>query len=686
MGQTRNMLEAIRSARGDRPLGLSFLWLSGLVVVAAILYISLMAQNVSTASAQPGSVAALGPTASPSPTPTASPRASAVFKEQATDPTWPTMVPTGTITPAMQATPTASPLPSPSSPGILAIEGLWGTQQACSEPLADPENSIDLAFNDATASCGPFGNGSTWAYTAMEDTSFASIAQAILEIRFYVSGWSNDSLAIEANNGSGWQVVAVFDGSAPPPLSLQTRSYDLSAMFSTPAEVNAAQVRFIGEERGTPDDYSIHLDEARLSVFDAVPLPTPVPTLPPLPTPTLAPPSPTQIPGPDDPHVAYAATTASCAACHRTHTAPGRELRKAWPEESVCFACHSAGGPGTDVQTAFDSVTNTETAFFKHDVAATSGVHRSAEGDATDYSVSNRHVECEDCHEPHEATRAESSPPARQPEINWTSGVDPLWTAGGAPTGYSWLPQAEREYQVCFKCHSSFTSLPTYLPDGWNGTTYVADGLPKLTLSSPDQVPDSRDMAQEFNPYNASFHPVAAQGRNQSIPVGAFVPGWSSASLVYCSDCHSNPGPSGPHASPLLHLLLGGADYQTAASDSPQTTGAELCTACHDQEDYAGNGPDSNFRRGNRNLHGQHADDATCYLCHDSHGSEQLHLLNMDTSIIDGSRTYLLPGYDGQPTDSQSFWQISPDWTEKACWLACHGHDHTGSTYPNLTD
>jgi hypothetical protein len=270
--------------------------------------------------------------------------------------------------------------------------------------------------------------------------------------------------------------------------------------------------------------------------------------------------------------------------------------------------------------------------------------------------------------------------------MNWTSGVDPLWAASGAPSGYSWLPQAEREYQVCLKCHASFTSLPTYAPAGWDGTTYVADGLPKLTATTGEQIPDSRDMAQEFNPYNASFHPVAAQGRNQGIPEGAFVPGWSAASLVYCSDCHSNASSGAPHGSALLHLLSGQADYQTAASSSPRSAGGELCFDCHDREDYVANGSDSNFRRGNRNLHGQHADDATCYLCHDSHGSEQRHLLNLDTTALNGTSTYLLPGYDGLPTNSQTFWQISPDGSEKNCWLVCHSHDHTSSPYPNLVD
>jgi hypothetical protein len=73
-------------------------------------------------------------------------------------------------------------------------------------------------------------------------------------------------------------------------------------------------------------------------------------------------------------------------------------------------------------------------------------------------------------------------------------------------------------------------------------------------------------------------------------------------------------------------------------------------------------------------------------MCHDTHGSEQLHLLNLDTSIEGSSATHFLPGYDGAPTNSQTFWQISPDGSEKTCWLVCHGHDHSSSSYPNLGD
>lgn len=438
----------------------------------------------------------------------------------------------------------------------------------------------------------------------------------------------------------------------------------------------------------------------------APPTPTPAPTgawvtasaappvvgqQPPLPTPTAPPPLPTEEPLPGNPHGEYGVTTSACAGCHRAHTAGGAALRKAWPEETLCFSCHSAAGPGTDVESAFAAVANTATRFFKHDVAATNGVHRVGEGEGSDFGGANRHVECEDCHDPHGSARGDTTAPWQQREMDQTPGVDPLWVAPGAPVGYTWLAEAEREYQVCFKCHSSFTELPAYVPDGWDGRAYVPDGLRKLTYTGSSQVPDHRDLALEFNPYGESFHPVVTQGRNRSIPAGSFVNGWTAASMVYCTDCHTNADPAaggdGPHGSPLLHLLAGESDYQTADPDSPsQAGGGALCFDCHDAEDYTGRGTETNFSNNRANLHRRHASNGTCYLCHDTHGSEQLHLLNLDSSIETSSDTYFLPGYDGLPTNSQTFWQISPDGSAKTCWLVCHGHDHSRSAYPNVWD
>ena len=419
-----------------------------------------------------------------------------------------------------------------------------------------------------------------------------------------------------------------------------------------------------------------------------VPSPTPTPTLTPTispgnplveyplaPTSAITPPGPTSTPLTADPHVYYNATTDSCAGCHRDHTASGLVIRQSWPEEQVCFTCHTAGGSGTNIQPAFTSYTNTATRIFKHDIYAVNGVHSFSESAGGSFGGANRHVECEDCHEPHDATRGSTNPPALQAEMYAASGIDPQWADGGPPVSYSWMSQAEREYQVCFKCHSGFTPLPAYQPDGWNGSTYVTNGLFKLDTSNTRQKPDYRDLAIEFNPNSASFHPVVAQGRNQSIPSGSFVNGWSQTSLTYCSDCHNNANSGaqgvGPHGSPRLHILDQPSNYTTVDNNIRPASG-EICFKCHNYNTYVNNGVGSNtlFRKGSDNLHTKHTSEqrASCYVCHDTHGSEQLHLINFDTSRVT---------ITGTNRDSQNAWELVGN--TRTCYLACHGKSHGSS-------
>jgi predicted CXXCH cytochrome family protein len=476
-----------------------------------------------------------------------------------------------------------------------------------------------------------------------------------------------------------------------------------SAAYVNPAHVNAPPVQIIAisppVEAISSDTGGENDDEFKTSI-PPTPVGTPtsgdtgVDAFAPVPTPTAPAPVPTSVPSTDNPHVDYNATTASCAACHRGHTAADTTLRREVPEEETCFACHTSSGSGTDVEAAFTQ-TNTATRIFQHDIYATNGVHTLFESAGINFGGTNRHIECEDCHEPHEATRGTTNAPFLQREMNEVSGVDPVWAAEGVPASYTWLNDAEREYQVCFKCHSGFTTLPTYAPEGWQitdstgGGQYISDGLNKLTSTNAEQINDSRDLAEEFNPYNASFHPVVVQGRNTAIPAGAFVSGWSTTSMVYCSDCHANADPSsggdGPHGSTLLHLLDGDSNYQTVvdptgATYAPQND--ELCFKCHTYEAYAISSTVgitlTNFSDGFRgNLHGFHVGGegnfaTPCYSCHDTHGSEQEHLLNFDTRIANpnGNNIY----------DSQTAWTWNG--TRGTCFVLCHTAGHgVGRSY-----
>ncbi|MBI5839778.1 MAG: S8 family serine peptidase [Chloroflexi bacterium] len=584
-----------------------------------------------------------------------------------------------------------SPTPDSDSSGVwaLATQNLWGTAQSVANcTLANAANSIDLAFNNAVATCaGNFGTGN-WTYTAVQDTTLTSVVSATLEYRFYITGWVDDRIDLEVsnNNGANWTRIARFQTGSPPPTVLTTLSYNVTTNYTTPAQANNARFRLRGTQvNGGTDTITIYLDEARLIVSDVIPTPT---AFPPQPTPTLPARAATAIPGVSDPHVDYTATSDDCAGCHRSHTATGIVLRWTWPEEQVCFTCHTAGGTGTNIQPAFTLYTNTATSIFKHDAAGTNGVHRVGQNSGVSFSGLNRHIECEDCHEPHESTRdsvaGTTIPPMIQPEMYYTSGVNPTWTGPGAPSAFVWMDQAQREFQVCFKCHSTFTTLPTYQPDGWNGAVIAANGLRKLTSVNASQILDSRDLAQEFNPNHASFHPVIAQGRNTVIPAGGFVPSWSANSMVYCSDCHTNASQPtngyGPHGSPRLHILFGANEYSTVDSNRVNLLGdGEICFRCHKKTTYA---PTSNmesvntrFHNGTMNLHelhsgGPNGESAPCYVCHDSHGSEQQRLINFDTATVTINAGYT----------SQSAWVWNG--TTGTCFIACHGTSHNaGKSY-----
>ena len=613
--------------------------------------------------------------------------------------------------------PTPTPWIVPTSTtggGVIAMasQDLWGAAQSSSGayPITSPANSIDKAFNDLTASItGTFATTSAnnWTFTAIDDTTLSAVVSAELDLRYYMTGWVNDSYYIQVFDNTnpsclgGWctvytlQFVSAPPAGGPPSSTLTTLTIPVTSVLNTVSRVNAAQVRITGSNltAGVADNITLYIDEVRLRILDAFP-PTATPTSTPvfIPTATL-PPSRwmTATPIAGEPHNHFAAAADECASCHRGHTAQGFGLRRSASEEQICFDCHQAGNPLiTDVQTAFTSKSNTATRFFSHGVSSTSNIHLASESAGASFGLTNRHIECEDCHSPHTTARTDPSgslsAPAIQQEMFGVSGVDAVWTASNQAGTLTFMPAAEREYQNCFKCHSSYTTQPTYRPDGYRaGTGYIPNGLFKLDNSTGSQVPDSRDLAREFNSYQVSFHPVAALGRNRSIPSGSFVSGWSVDSMVYCSDCHQNAvaptNGKGPHGSPLLHLLdgslAGSAEYITSTDPALSCApggcpsihdSGELCFKCHQFNTYSSgsNSPaTTNFRNGTENLHAFHAF-GSCYTCHDSHGSEQDRLINFDTSIVTL----------GVGSTSQNSWQYDYATSTGTCFVACHDGDH----------
>lgn len=594
---------------------------------------------------------------------------------------------------------------------IQASQDLWGLTQSSTYAITNPSNSIDSAFNDLVgSSTGPYGGAlsRTWTISSIGDTSLSSVALTTLDIRFYITGWVDDYLYIQVYDSSSqacastWCTIITLQPNPTnaaqmiPPSSLTTVTINVTNILNSVTKVNNARVRITGSGNvgAIADNITINLDEVRLNVLDVLP-PTPTPTSTPIfiPTSTLPPTRAiTATPMVDEPHNNFmASSTDFCASCHRTHSAQSVILRSQTGEEQICYSCHTSGGPGINVGTSFLSNPNTSTRYFSHPISSKVNVHLPEENMGASFGGVNRHVECEDCHDPHSTARTDPSgsiqAPSIQQEMFNVVGVDPSWAAIGAPTAFNWLNNSEREYQVCMKCHSSFTNLSTYIPDGygWTDTSltigFIADGLAKLTSTNPIQVLDSRDMAQEFNPFMVSFHPVASLGRNQSMPIGSFVTGWSQTSMVFCTDCHTDANSptngNGPHGSPLLHLLDGTDQYITRTSNNQSGaihSSGEICFKCHQYNTYATSAnPVSTtiFRDGSRNLHGLH-EFASCYTCHDTHGSEREHLINFDLSVVTPFNGY----------NSQTAWQFNSTTGTGTCYVGCHTVDHgAGKSY-----
>jgi hypothetical protein len=220
----------------------------------------------------------------------------------------------------------------------------------------------------------------------------------------------------------------------------------------------------------------------------------------------------------------------SCAHCHDTFdpdictgvTGGPNMLFAGLDSPDFCMECHTDSG-SVQVGGMTGGAANIENVFttktFKHNVLGYSGLHRfwyasppaEDSGDVEDrtYLSANKHVECNDCHNPHLAeaelhSSNEFHVAARTNEIDPSDplypdagplkgalGVEPTWSTsnwGGATGWPSTSSTATKEYQICFKCHSNYnTSFAS-----WGGADEAA----------------WTNLALEFNTSNNSYHPV----------------------------------------------------------------------------------------------------------------------------------------------------------------------------------
>jgi predicted CXXCH cytochrome family protein len=300
-----------------------------------------------------------------------------------------------------------------------------------------------------------------------------------------------------------------------------------------------------------------------------------------------------------------------CVNCHDPHAT--EDALGAIPsmlrlrEETLCTGCHD-GGAAKDVKAQFAKT-------YRHPTERTRR-HAASEGvspDPAQYDDSGaelrRHAECDDCHNPH-VTREDVATPlapfasqklfgiARISVTNGAAGTRPVYQWKGADDLIDPL-----EYEVCFKCHSGWTTLP----------------------------PGRPDLAMLTNPNNPSYHPIQGRGRNANIDSSAFESGWAWDSLTYCSDCHGSDDPlvRGPHGSMNRFILLRPSPFTSASQ--PMSPG-DLCFSCHRYEVYGDPlaGPStqraSRFNRPRERGHAYHVGEQSipCFACHETHGSKTL--------------------------------------------------------------
>lgn len=321
-----------------------------------------------------------------------------------------------------------------------------------------------------------------------------------------------------------------------------------------------------------------------------------------------------------------------CENCHDTHSAEGHEqLMKYRVEENNCLDCHNGNVSGTNIQAQLNKS-------YSHNVYGYYQIHDTDE----DAIVLKMHVECSDCHNPHQTTTFQSNAPYVKGSNFGTRGINQAGLEVDA---------VQFEYEICYRCHTDSPNKP--------GS--------KLTR----QI-EQTNIRLEFESSNPSYHPILGPGANIDVP--SLIQPYSESSIIYCTDCHSSNGmnsPRGPHGSIYSSILK--YNYTTGDRVKETVYAYELCYSCHDRNMIIGEYPNG-FQS---QVHYKHIkeEDTPCSVCHDSHGISSLqgnsisnsHLINFDINVVkstSGSLKYEDTGY-----------------FSGSCTLSCHGEVHNSKSY-----
>lgn len=284
----------------------------------------------------------------------------------------------------------------------------------------------------------------------------------------------------------------------------------------------------------------------------------------------------------------------NCGHCHEQHASlqGGEPLPVGGSASStlvftsqgnLCITCHDGNPVSRDIKTQFEKPYRHPAGNISYaDRHTLSGLEIGKGG--APFRNSSRHAECPDCHDPHAAQLGHQIFDSANPQNNnlvskvllnaW--GVEPSFSGSWTvPTSFTEQKPAQKEYQICFKCHSYYA-----LQD--------ADGITALTGPSGGVI---TDQAREFNPNNLSYHPVTAGTGNNPLLAARLGPPWNvsvGVQTMYCSDCHGDNDtsqPLGAHGSNNKFLLKSGT--WPAKTDgtlwklSDRTNTALFCKMCH---------------------------------------------------------------------------------------------------------
>ena len=365
----------------------------------------------------------------------------------------------------------------------------------------------------------------------------------------------------------------------------------------------------------------------------------------------------------------------ACENCHQAHGWPSKtNTSVAFPkllvdqEENLCFTCHGTNGP---------AATKVEADFAK--------TYRHPVNDAQ--QVPGRVVDCGDCHNPHRAlagshpyaTTATSTRNLASNPLKGVEGVSFSYTgltnfqtvASNRFTAIAKIPGATYEYQICFKCHTSYSFgttpppgvTPTYSTGtatftfnsatvtgsgtSWNAgmvgawivrssetwkpykITAVANTI-SLTISpaytgttasgQSYRITLETDVAREFSPMNKSGHPIVTGLDNypnstvisgkRGLLAAAMKAPWNvnvGTQTMMCSDCHNTDA-----ATPAAQGPHGSASQFMLRGTNPSNWPAVANTSAGFTSSWCANCHNNSSSI----YHGDNHTGYSCYACH----------------------------------------------------------------------